>query len=88
MADDQGTDEAYFRNELSQAETALRAIAKQAPLLIAMGNAAELEGFIEQFVAMAERTAAEAKGRGADDVARQLGELVAAARQMRHAGQA
>ncbi|MDB4928968.1 MAG: hypothetical protein JWM10_1452 [Myxococcaceae bacterium] len=88
MANDQGADEEYFRNELSQAVTALRAIAKQAPLLVAMGNAAELGGFIDQFVAMAERTAAEAKGRGADDVARDLGELVVAAQQMRHAGQA
>ena len=88
MANDQGPDEEYFRSELSQAETALRAIAKQAPLLIAMGNAAELEGFIEQFVAMAERTATEARARHADEVVRRLGELVVAARQMRYAGQA
>lgn len=40
MVDDQGADEEYSRNELSQTETALRAIAKQAPLLLAMGNAA------------------------------------------------
>jgi hypothetical protein len=88
MANDQGADEEYFRNELSQAETALQAIAKQAPLLVATGNGAELGAFIDQFVAMAERSAAEAKGRRADDVARQLGELVAAAQQLRHAGQA
>lgn len=88
MANDQGADEEYFRNELSQAETALRTIAKQALLLVAMGNAAELEAFIDQFVAMAERSAAEAKARHADDVARQLGELVAAAHRLRHVGQA
>ncbi len=88
MADDQGADEEYFRIELSQAETALRTIAKQAPLLLAMGNAAELEAFIDQFVAMAERTAAEARQGRADDVVRRLGELVAAAQRMRHAGQA
>lgn len=88
MANDQGADEEYFRNELSQAGTALQAIAKQAPLLVAMGNAAELEAFIDRFVAMAERSAAEAKRRRADAVAGSFGELVAAAQRMRHVGQA
>lgn len=86
MANDPVADEEYFRSELSQAEAALQAIAKQAPLLVAMGNSAELGAFIDQFVAMAERTVADAKERGADDVTRQLGELVAAAQRMRHAG--
>jgi hypothetical protein len=87
MADDHGSDAAYFVDELAQAETALRAIAKQAPLLVATGNVAELAGFIDQFVAMAERTAAEAGARHAVDVARRFGELVVAARAIGAAGQ-
>jgi hypothetical protein len=85
MTDDRGSDEEFFRGELAQAETALRAIAKQAPLLIATGNAAELGAFIDQFVAMARRTAAEASEH--PDVAQQLSALVAAAEAIRTVGQ-
>lgn len=87
MRNEHENDEGFYRRELAQAETALRAIARQAPLLIATGNADELGLFIDQFVAMAERTAAEASANQAPEVAGQLAELVQAAHAIRDAGQ-
>lgn len=87
MMSDHDKDEGFYQRELAQAETALRAIARQAPLLVATGNAAELGAFIDQFVAMAEKTAAEASAHQAPEVASRLAELVQAAQAIRTADQ-
>lgn len=87
MSDAPRRDEAYFHHEVTQAESALAAIARQAPLLVATGKSAELGVFIDRFVAMAGRSIDEARAHGADPTAQRLGELVAAAEAIRATGQ-
>jgi hypothetical protein len=65
-----------YESEYAQAAEALETIVKQANTLVFMGNQAELAGFIQQFVAMAAKTAAAARSDQQPEIAAQFLELI------------
>ena len=75
----------YYSEQYTQAVQALETIRVQAPTLLMMGNTAELTRFLDQFIAMSSRAAADAHERKLDRFSDWFFELVAKAETMKAA---
>ena len=73
----------YFSSEYAQAVQAFEVIEAQASTLAFMGHHDELRQFLDQFIAMAERTKTEASVANENNFAEWFDELVAKARALR-----
>lgn len=74
---------AYYTAQYSQAVQAFETIRVQSDTLRLMGNADELVAFLDQFIEMASRTAADAHLRQLDRIAGWFMELVQKAEKMK-----
>lgn len=72
-----------YESEYEQAAEALETIVKQANTLVFMGNQAELAGFIQQFVAMASKTAVAARSNGQPAIADRFLQLISKAESLK-----
>jgi hypothetical protein len=73
----------YFSDEYAQALQAFETIETQSSTLLMMGHHDELRAFLDQFIAMAERTRDEATEQNESNFADWFNELIAKARSMR-----
>ncbi len=73
----------YFSSEYAQALQAFETIEAQSPALLMTGHHEELRAFLEQFIAMAERTRLSAVEKNEQNFAEWFGELIEKARAMR-----
>lgn len=76
---------AWFSDQYTQAVQALETIRAQAPTLLMMGNSGELRRFLDQFIDMSSRTAADAHEKNLARFADWFLELVRKAEQMKSA---
>ena len=76
---------AWFSDQYSQAVQALETIRAQSPTLLLSGNQKELSDFLDRFIDMAGKTAADAHVQQQDRFATWFLELVRRAEQMRSA---
>lgn len=75
---------AFYTAQYSQAVQAFETIRVQSDTFQLMGNTDELRSFLDQFIEMASRTAADAHLKQLDRIAGWFMELVQRAEQMRH----
>lgn len=73
----------YLSNEYAQALQAYAAIEKQAGLIVSLGGAEDLRGFIDQFIQMADRTRQAAEEHEEANFVEWFGELIRKARAIR-----
>jgi hypothetical protein len=73
----------FFSREYAQAVDAFAAIRKQASTLVTLGSTAELDGFLGQFIAMAETTAGAASAEHLANFPEWFAELVRKAEELR-----